>query len=105
MSEFVKRPHANLSPTKCMFCDTSGGPFVDTHIELPGYGHVWVCAAADGRSGCVRQMARLDGMFDPDERKTLVDEILDLETIITKLQTALKGKQVPIGELVSLLSA
>ena len=64
MSEFQAVANARYSPTKCALCDTHAGPFIDTGFEVIAYGHVYICMANAERSGCVRQMARLDNMVD-----------------------------------------
>ena len=64
MSEFQAVANARYSPTKCALCDTHAGPFIDTGWETIAYGHVYICMANADRSGCVRQMARLDNMVD-----------------------------------------
>lgn len=79
MSEFTKRPHATFSPTKCALCGAHEGPFIDTHIEWPGFGHVWICLANDKRIGCVRQLARHEELYTREEMETLHERILELK--------------------------
>lgn len=97
MPEFVKRETAIFSPTSCALCGDHEGPFIDTHVEWPAYGHVWLCAPNDRRSGCVAQMAVQCGMYDQSavdillaERDALVSRIRDLEEQIGQKRLTLK---------------
>ena len=45
MSEYKVVQNAQFSPTKCAFCGSHGGPFIDTHTEYHGYGHVYTLHA------------------------------------------------------------
>lgn len=76
---------------------------MDTHIDLPGYGHVWLCAADGTRPGCIRQMARLDGMYDPQERDMMLDEQLILQTRIERLEGLVKRKTVLLSEIMDVM--
>lgn len=100
MSEFQAVAAARFSPTKCALCDTHAGPFIDTGWELLGYGHVYICMAGDGRSGCVRQMARLDNMIDSEIVKDALEEVDVLRARVDQLQQELvESKVVPMKEV------
>ena len=58
-SEFKIVSSATFSPTHCFACLTHGGPFVDTEVDIPAYGHFYLCVS------CMGQMARLAGYADP----------------------------------------
>lgn len=65
-----------------------------------GYGHVYICIAGDGRSGCVRQMARLDGMIDIEIVTEALEEADALRAEIDQLKEELKqSKVVPMQEV------
>lgn len=100
MSEFRAVANAQYSPTKCAFCDTHQGPFIDTGFELIAYGHVYICMAASGRSGCVRQMARLDDMIDAVLVTDALEETSVLLARVDQLQRELQeSKVVPMQEV------
>jgi hypothetical protein len=71
MAEFNVVATAKNSPTECLFCGDFTGPFLDTYIELPGYGHIYVCGPNEHRSGCVAQMANQFGFLDTAGREQL----------------------------------
>lgn len=48
---------ATLSPGQCFTCGTVQGPFVDTMVDLPIDGRVYLC-----RGTCVTPMAELFGL-------------------------------------------
>lgn len=62
MLEFTAIPNAVNWPAVCVCCTSQTGPFVDTHRDAPGYGHVYVCAM------CAERAARVLGFFDPLEQ-------------------------------------
>jgi len=100
MSEFRAVANAQYSPTKCAFCDTHQGPFIDTGFELIAYGHVYICMAAAGRSGCVRQMARLDDMIDSEIVRDALEETVQLRARIDQLLEELQeSKVVPMQQV------
>ncbi len=102
MTEFNAVGSARFSPTKCALCDTSGGPFIDTQFELIGYGHVYICMAAAGRSGCVRQMARLDGMIDQEVVTNALEERDALQARLEQLQAEMDEKYTqPLQEILT----
>lgn len=102
MSEFIAVAAARFSPTKCALCDTHQGPFIDTGWEILGYGHVYICMAAPERSGCVRQMARLDNMIDQEIVRDALAEADLLRARIDQLeQEVLEAKVVPMQEVLA----
>ena len=63
------------SPLACFLCGDAVGPYVDTGVNHQLVGRIVICASTDRRSGCVRQMGRLDGLMEPFAVET-VDERL-----------------------------
>lgn len=92
MSQFKKVPEAQFSPTVCAFCGTHEGPFIDTHVSFPVHGHAYICCANDHRSGCIQQMAGLDGMISLEELQRADAEIADLQNRLSDLRDTLAGK-------------
>ena len=88
MSEFIAVAAARFSPTKCALCDTHAGPFIDTGWELLGYGHVYICASNSRRAGCIRQMARLDGMVEEMQ----LGDVIAREAALTDQLDELRAK-------------
>ena len=84
MSEFHLRQEATISPTICFTCQTHAGPFIDTEVEMPGHGHVWICVGSDERPGCIMQMARLAGCLDPADVRKLKKRVDDQNDSIHK---------------------
>ncbi len=100
MSEFNAVANARFSPTKCALCDTHAGPFIDTGFEVIGYGHVYICMAGDGRSGCVRQMARLDNMIDSEVVQDALEDRDRLQAAYDQLQAEMDEKYTqPLAEI------
>lgn len=86
MVEFRFVEHATFSPTECVLCGNHEGPFIDTGVERDPIGHFWICASTERRIGCIRQMGRLDGLYEPQS----VQEIHDrLATALHQLEPAL----------------
>lgn len=78
MAEFRLTHAPTQSPTKCLLCEEFAPPFIDTHMEIPGWGRVYFCAPREGKPGCVGQMAHLTGYVEetiPLRLKELVDEL------------------------------
>lgn len=74
MSELNIVEHAQSSPTACVRCTTSTGPFLDLGVEVLGYGHLYLCLGNDENPGCLPQAARKAGYADPSFRGTLEEE-------------------------------
>lgn len=103
MSEFAKVPSARRSPTVCVFCASHEGPFIDTNVDLPGYGRLNVCCANDNRTGCIRQMARLDGISDPEELMHVTELLVAANDRIAELEALLGNKRMAVGEVLTAL--
>ena len=71
-----------------MLCGDHAGPFIDTGAETIE-GHVYICAATDTRSGCVRQMARHDGCLDPVAAAVITNALDSAQKEIERLQRKL----------------
>lgn len=84
MSEFKRVEHATFSPTKCVACGDHVGPFIDLEVELPVYGHLYLCTSNSSRSGCVQQIARLDAMVEEGHLR-------EAEQVIESLQEEKEG--------------
>lgn len=104
MSEFRRVQHAERSPTKCLACGDHLGPFVDLEIDLPVYGWVYLCAGTESRPGCIRQIARLDGMVDRATFREMEEKVAELESDIDLLVDRLrKEKVVSLDEILPLI--
>jgi hypothetical protein len=105
MPEFKKVASAVRSPTQCALCHSHEGPFIDTELLLPVYGHVYICMANEHRSGCLRQMARLDGMVDGDRYSEKVAEIAMLERALADSEERERSSRVvPMEEVLAHLN-
>jgi hypothetical protein len=83
MSEYRVVAYATISPTRCFFCLDYKGPFIDTHVEDPAFGHIYICGPDDDRPGCIGQMAALFGLTKPDE---LVGELAETKEKVAELE-------------------
>lgn len=100
ISEFQAVANAKYSPTKCALCDTHKGPFIDTGFEVIAYGHVYICMANADHSGCVRQMARLDGMIDVEVVTEALERADALQAELDQLQAEMEEKYTaPLQEI------
>lgn len=63
----VERPF--LFPGRCAFCGRSNGPMIDTQLEDPGLGHVYVCTEV-----CLPAWAALIGLENVAELQARLDE-------------------------------
>lgn len=97
MSEFNVRQHATFSPTRCALCGTHEGPFIDTHLDLPAYGHVWICMSNGNTSGCARQLGELDGMIHPEIFAELTSDMEELVARLADLQEKLEARKVNLS--------
>jgi hypothetical protein len=104
MSELRIVDRAAYSPTQCALCLAHEGPFIDTGAEFIGYGHVYICASREGRSGCVRQMARFDRMTSTDDHDAVLEQVKALNLKISELEAELaESRVVPMHEVVEFL--
>lgn len=92
MSEFKLVQNAVYSPTVCFTCGTHEGPFIDTNMTPPIFGHVYICAGDENRPGCIRQMARLNGMLDPEASLELAELVVELAEVRAQLTEERKSK-------------
>lgn len=91
MPDFHHVEHATGSPTMCILCGEAVGPFIDTGVQKDGYGRIWICASNGRRSGCSRQIGRLDGLFEP----------YSIEEINTRLEAAIDASSVEITRVIN----
>lgn len=106
MAELRYIQQAHASPTQCALCTSFKGPFIDTGAEFLGYGHVFICASNDTRSGCVRQMGRLDGMMDEEVVGEALRQVDELTERVQELERELaEAKVVPMSEVLEHLQA
>jgi hypothetical protein len=105
MSEYRVVQSAQYSPTHCFFCLEYVGPFIDTQVEDPRYGHIYICGPNDNHPGCIGQMAAMFGMLPPEEKemakkeiKALTDKVKELEqerSVTLTYDDLLKAMQTP----------
>lgn len=106
MAELRYIQRAHMSPTQCALCCSFEGPFIDTGAEFLGYGHVFICASNSNRSGCVRQMARLDGMMDQEVVGEALRQVDELTERVRELEAQLvEERVVPMSEVLDHLQA
>lgn len=102
MPEFNKTPHAYHSPTKCILCNTHEGPFIDTGRDTIE-GHIYICCATENRSGCIRQMARLDDMIEPDAVQQMMSDLelkdRKIESLLMDIDDILETKTLTVEQL------
>ena len=105
MSEYKVVQNAQFSPTKCAFCGSHGGPFIDTHTEYHGYGHVYICAGSIETPGCVVQMARMVGCLDAAQAAEVAvhtAELLDeIERLEIRLAQVAASKEIKVSDLLA----
>lgn len=89
MPDFKHVQNAVASPTMCLLCGESVGPFIDTGVGNDLVGQIYICASTDRRSGCSRQIGRLDGLFEP----------YSIEDINSRLESAI-SRATPMMNLV-----
>jgi hypothetical protein len=85
--EFVKSEHGSEGhlaqfPSMCL-CGSQKGPIVDTYMDKPGYGRIYLCRL------CVTRAARAFGLVKGDEQTRLMnvaDEIAQAEKEISDRQ-------------------
>jgi hypothetical protein len=105
--EFVKSEHGSEGhlaqfPSMCV-CGSQKGPIVDSYIDLPGYGRVYLCRL------CTTRAARAFGLVKGDEHTRLAGvadslaqaekEVADRQGLIEKLTRSLAEKEQKIGSL------
>jgi hypothetical protein len=104
MSEFNKVDVAKYSPTRCFACGTHEGPFIDTNVDVIE-GHVYICARGDTRTGCLEQMARLDGMTNKAAADNMLAEALEqVEYYKALLEQERQSKVISVKDLPELLA-
>lgn len=109
MTEFRHVEHATFSPTECVLCGNHEGPFIDTGVARDPIGHFWICASSPRRIGCVRQMGRLDGLFEPtsveDIEQRLSKAVELMEPVVAKhLEAKLQAAYVLADQLTALVT-
>lgn len=109
MVEFRHVPAATFSPTECVLCGNHEGPFIDTGVERDPIGHFWICASTERRVGCVRQMGRLDGLYEPQSVQEIHDRLAtalhQLEpAVIAELEQKLQGAYALADQLAALVT-
>ena len=93
MSEFRKVEHAVAGPTSCVGCGTHQGPFIDMGIALPVYGALYLCLETETRSGCVGQMATMNGGLTRASHIRLIEQLEELEGELAKTKAELRTTQ------------
>lgn len=82
-------------------CGDSTGPFLDTKITIPVFGHVYICMSIPGkRPGCVQQMARADDMVEGERYRLAEERIAFLEEeISSSVEDFRKSKVVTLDDM------
>lgn len=80
MYEFQLVPHPQIFPSACV-CGSQHGPILDTHIERPGYGRVYLCKL------CAFRVALRYGFAKGDEMNKLMDARAGLEQAEKEIET------------------
>ena len=88
--EYVKSEHGSEGhlaqfPSMCL-CGSQKGPIVDTYMDKPGYGRVYLCRL------CATRAARAFGLVKGDEHERLLkaaDELAQAEREISERQKLL----------------
>jgi len=86
MAEFRLTHTPSISPTQCFFCEEFVGPFIDSHVDLPGFGRVYICAPREDKPGCLGQMAILAGYVEEAIPLRLQELVQDLQIEIQELK-------------------
>ena len=94
-SEHGSEGHLAQFPSMCL-CGSQKGPIVDTYMDLPGYGRVYLCRL------CTSRAARAFGFVKGDEHTRLENvadelaqaekEVTDRQKLIEKLTKSLAEK-------------
>jgi hypothetical protein len=81
------------------------GPFIDTNVEDPRFGHIYICGPTASRPGCIGQMAALFGWLSAEEKemaktevKALTEKVIELEQermVTLTYDDLLKAMQTP----------
>jgi hypothetical protein len=103
VSEFRATDRAEVSPTRCFFCQDYTGPFADTFYEHPATGRIYICAPTEARSGCVGQMGHLFGMLTAPEAEQLLFENNALRAYIKDLEEA-RTVQISYDDLLKVMA-
>lgn len=89
MIEFIAIESPVHFPQACVACGSQKGPIADTHRDLPGYGHVYVCES------CAKTFARIFGYADgkrldelENASKLVVERERDIENLSRELSAA-----------------
>lgn len=102
MAELRYVTTATLSPTTCSLCATHEGPFIDTGVEFLAHGHVYICASNSNRSGCVKQMGRLDAMMDEEVVGEAMTQLDEARATIEDLRRELdESRVVPLADVIA----
>lgn len=88
MSELRLVERAEHPPNKCFRCERLSGPFLDLGITDAFNGQLYLCAGDEG--SCVRQIARKDGMLDPEAAASYEVRLNDAADLIEELRGQLK---------------
>lgn len=86
MPDFPIVPHALVTPTRCLFCQTTAcrEGFLDSLVELEGYGRIYMCL------GCLSQAATRAGFMEPRVVAELRGALAAKDEMIGGLQAALE---------------
>ena len=88
MPDFNLVAQPSASPTKCRFCGDFAGPMIDTRVDDPVYGRIYICAPTEQRTGCVGQIAQMCGLRSSADVDLLAAQVEDLQGRLDDLMRA-----------------
>jgi hypothetical protein len=104
MSEYHVVPTATYSPTNCFFCLEYEGPFIDTNVEAPGVGHIYICGPTEKRPGCIGQMAALFGLPSLEQKEMAKVELEALTEKVEELEQRKETVQLTYDDLLKAMA-
>lgn len=116
MPQFNLIQAADRSPSCCMACGGTAGPFIDfdvPYIKVPtdigvldATGGVYLCVGTPENPGCVIQAARMTGrMVDTSKLEEQEEHNATLHEEIADLRGALSKKTITVGDAMLLAGA
>lgn len=104
MIAFTKYDGPLAYPSRCV-CGSAKRPVVDTHIEIPAWGHVYLCEL------CLRQSVAAFGLWvEKQEHDDALSQLAEQRDIVDRLRAELEAARDPAqrtitaGELVAYMA-